>query len=234
MFTKIGVAPEMMVLDNEFSTKLKTALDEHKLPYQIVTLHKNRNNLAERDIQTYKSHFKRGLSGTDPEFPMSEWDRMMPQFNITLNLLRSSRKNPKLSAYACMHGAFNFLATPMSSPGTIEIVHTHPENRASWELNGQHGWHVGTVLDHYRCIKCYMPRTKSIINSDTVEFFPHSIPFPQVKLQNYLKQSASDIISMLAKPLSTTVPTLVAGDDTRNAILELASILKRVDKTPNL
>ena len=50
MFTKAGVAPKMMVLDNEFSAELKTAFDEHKLPYQIVTPHKHRNNLAERAI----------------------------------------------------------------------------------------------------------------------------------------------------------------------------------------
>ena len=159
------------------------------MPYQLVAPHKHRNNLAERAIQTYKSHFKTGLSGTDPDFPMSEWNRMIPKSNITLNLMRSSRVNPKLSAYAHIHGAFNFLATPMAPPEIRVIVHTHPDNITCWELNGQHGWHVGPALNQYRCVKCYIPRTKSIINSDTVKFFLHSIPFPQVKLQDYLKQS---------------------------------------------
>ena len=54
MFTKSGVAPEMMVLDNEVSAELKTAFNERKLPYQIVIPHKHRNNLAERAIRTYK------------------------------------------------------------------------------------------------------------------------------------------------------------------------------------
>ena len=224
----------MMVLDNEFSADLKTAFDEHKLSYQLVTPHKHKNNLAERAIQTWKSHFKAGLAGTDPDFPMAEWDRLIHQSNITLNLLRSSRVNPKLSAYAYIHGPFNFLSTPMAPPGTKVIVHTHPDKRASWELNGQHGWYVGPALNHYRCVKVYIPRTKSIITSDTVEFFPHSIPFPQVKLQDHLKQAASDIVSILATPPSTTVPTLEAGDETKNAILQLASILKRADKIPHL
>ena len=68
------------------------------------------------------------------------------------------------------------------------------------------------------------------MNSDRVEFFPHIIPFPQVKLKDYLKQAASDRMSVLAKPPSTTVPTLAAGDKTRNAILELAFMLKRANK----
>ena len=79
----------MMVLDNDFSEELKTVFDEHKMPYQLVTPRKHKNNLAESAIQTYKSHFKTGLAATDPDFPLSEWDRMTPQSNITLNVLRS-------------------------------------------------------------------------------------------------------------------------------------------------
>ena len=67
-------------------------------------------------------------------------------------------------------------------------------------------------------------------NNDTVKIFLHSVIFPPVKLQDHLKQAASEIVSMLAKPPSTTVPKLVAGDETRNAILRLASTLKRDDK----
>lgn len=234
MYSKAGVAPEMMVLDNEFSADLKTAFDEHNLSYQLVTPYKHKNNLAERAIKTWKSHFKAGLAGTDPDFPMAEWDLLIHQSNITLNLLRSSRVNPKLSAYAYIHGPFNFLSTPMASPGTRVIVHMHPEKRASWELNGQHGWYVVPALNHYRFVKVYIPRTKAIITSDAVEFFPHSVTFPQVKLHDYLKQAASDIVSILATPPSTTVPTLASGDETQNAILQLASILKRADKIRHL
>ena len=39
---------------------------------------------------------------------------------------------------------------------------------------------------------------------------------------------------MLEKSPSTTVPTLEAGDDTRNAILKFSSMLKRADKILNL
>ena len=65
-----------------------------------------------------------------------------------------------------------------------------------------------------------------------MEFFPHSIPLPQVKLKYYLKQAASDIMSMLAKPPFTNVPTLAAGYENRNAIPKLTSMLKRAHKIP--
>ena len=131
MCSKAGVAPEMMVLGNKFSIDLKTAFDENKLSYQLVTPYKLKNNLAERATQTWKSHFKSGLAGTDPDFLIAEWDHLIQQSNITLNLLWLSRVNPKFSAYAYIDRSFNFLSTPMDSLGTKVIVHTHPDKRVS-------------------------------------------------------------------------------------------------------
>ena len=113
LFAKAGEAPTTYVLDNEISKDLIQAFQEEKVDYQLVTPYKHRNNIAERAIQTYKSHFKSGLAAMDPNYPLSEWDRMIPQSNITLNLLRTARVNPKLSAHAYIHGNFNFNATPM-------------------------------------------------------------------------------------------------------------------------
>ena len=61
----------------------------------------------------------------------------MPQANIILNLLRTTRANPKLLAHACAHGNFNFYATPMALPRTKVIVHTNLTKRASYDLNSE-------------------------------------------------------------------------------------------------
>ena len=47
-----------------------------------------------------------------------------------------------------------------------------------------------------------------------------------------MHQAADDIVNLLTEPPSSTVPSLKAGDPTRNAILELAQLLKRVQKIP--
>ena len=62
-----------------------------------------------------------------------------------------------------------------------------------------------------------------------VEFFPHSIPFPRVTLNDYLKQAATDIILILSNPPSTNVPSLLAGEDTNQALYKIAKLLKRVE-----
>ena len=87
IFSKVGTPPEVWVLDNEVSAELKQAFDHNTTTYQLVPPHSHRRNLAERAIQTFKNHFKAGLASVNPNFPLSEWDRLIPQANITLNLL---------------------------------------------------------------------------------------------------------------------------------------------------
>ena len=47
----------------------------------------------------------------------------MEQANITLNLLRSSRSSPKLSAYTYIFGEFDFVATPLAPPDIKIVAH---------------------------------------------------------------------------------------------------------------
>ena len=117
----------MFVLDNETSKELISAFRNEKITHELVATYEHRNNQAERAIQTCKGHFKSGLAGDDPKIYLPEWDIFIPQENITLNLLLSSRKNPKLSACACIHGNCNFNATPMDPPGTRALIHINPK-----------------------------------------------------------------------------------------------------------
>ena len=70
-----------------------------------------------------KMFFKSGLVSTDPKFPASEWDRLIQKAVLTLNILRNSIVNPKLSAHEYLHGNFYFNATPIALPGTRVLIH---------------------------------------------------------------------------------------------------------------
>jgi hypothetical protein len=118
-----GHAPELHMLDNECSQELKKAFKKYDVAFQLVPPHIHHANAAERAIQTWKNHFCSGLVTCDPKFPLTEWDLLMPQADITLNLLRSSRRQPKLSACACLFGNFDFNKTPLAPPGTRVVVH---------------------------------------------------------------------------------------------------------------
>ena len=232
IFSKAGVAPDMWVMDNEISDDLIKAMENNNTTYQLVTPYSHCRNLAERAIQSYKNHFKSGMASVDPNFPLSEWDCLIEQANITINLLRTARVNPALSAYAFIFGTFNFSATPLAPPGTKVVAYIDPKARGTWDLNGETGWYVGPAMKHYRNVNIYIPRTRAIRTCDTVTFFPSNIPFPKVNLRDYLVQAAEDIITILNAPPSTTTPTLEAGDEVRNALLNIAKMLQRAEKLP--
>jgi hypothetical protein len=44
-------------------------------------------NRAERAIRTFKDHFLSILAGVDQSFPPYLWDLLVPQAELTLNLL---------------------------------------------------------------------------------------------------------------------------------------------------
>ena len=67
-----------------------------------------------------------GLALLDPNFPMREWDRLLPQAEQTLNLLRVARAKPKLSVYAYIFGHFDWNTTPLVPPGIRVLAHNKP------------------------------------------------------------------------------------------------------------
>ena len=226
-----GAKPSYFILDNEVSGELKAALKHHDIHYQLAPPHQHRRNAAERAIQTYKNHFIAGLASTDPDFPITEWDRLTDQGNITLNLLRNARLNPRLSSHAFLNGMFDFNKTPLAPPGTKLIIHEKPSQRKTWAPHGVFAWYVGPALEHYRCIRAFVPATFKERITDTAQFFPHSIKLPSTSDADYLQQAADDILSILAKP-TPTLPYLESGPELRSAIAKTAVLLHRSLKKP--
>jgi len=91
-----GLRPQLQRLENEASKLLTDYLQEVEVDFQLTPAHSHRRNAAERAIRTWKNHFIAILSGCDPEFPLMLWPLLIPQAQLTLNLLRTSRINPRL------------------------------------------------------------------------------------------------------------------------------------------
>ena len=177
-----GLKPDMYILDNEISNELKRALTKYKVTYQLVAPHVHRRNAAERAIRTFKNHFLADLASVHPTFPISEWDRLLDQAVLTLNLLRKSRLNPRLSAHAFVKGVHDYNAHPLAPPGTQMIAHEKPTQRKSWDPHGKHAWYVGPAMEHYRYVRAFIPSTGEERICDTVKFLPEkslSLRLPQ-------------------------------------------------------
>jgi hypothetical protein len=167
-----GLKPKLMKLDNEASKLLKTYLHQQNVTFQVVPPYSHRRNSAERAIRSFKDHLIAGLCSTDKSFPMHIWDRVLPQAFITLNMLRTSRINPKLSGATHMFGQYDFNRAPMAPPRTRIIAHETPNRRQTWAPHGKYGWYIGPALEHYRCYTVYITKTRGERVVETVGFFP--------------------------------------------------------------
>jgi len=211
------------IMDNECSFELQRALKKYKLKYQLVPPHVHRRNAAERAVRTFKNHFLSVLATCDKSFPIHEWDRLLPQTLLTLNLLRSSRSNPNLSSYAYLYGNFDFNKTPLAPAGTKAVIHTKPENRRSWDYHGVDGWYIGPSLLHYRCLKCFVTATRAEIDADTVQLIEHDIPIPAARSNDHILYSIQSILDIIN---DTSTTSIIHNDILTNSVIMISNLLK--------
>ena len=83
-------------MDNDCSSELKEAMKKYNIDFQIAPPNMHRQNSIKRAIRTCKNHFISVLSTTNPDLPISEWDCLIFQCLVTLNIIRNSRVNPYL------------------------------------------------------------------------------------------------------------------------------------------
>ena len=197
-----GMKPKLQRLDD------KTGVD-----YQLTPAGLHRRNAAEKAVQTFKNHFVSGLCTTDPEFPMNLWDKLVPQAEITLNLLRASRINLSLSAYAQIHGMFDFNRTPLVPPGLKVLSHVRTDDRKSWDPHAQQGFYIGPALHHYRCHRVWITKTAAERIAQTVKWLPHKglkMPIPSVS--DLIHAALTDLTSTLQ---STNINNIVPPTNTQ-------------------
>ena len=100
------ICPNWHILDNEAPEELKQAIRDNKCRVELTPADQHRRNAAKQAIQTFKGHFISVLAGVADGFPINQWDELLPQTILTLNLLRQSNVAPNISAWAYHHGIF--------------------------------------------------------------------------------------------------------------------------------
>ena len=211
LFKSRGLTPQLHTMDNEASEILKDFLHHEDAEFQLTPTHIHRRNIAERCIRTFKNHFIAVLCGTDPNFPLHLWDRLLPQTELTLNLLRGSRINPKLSAWAQVHGAFDYNRTPLAPPGTKILIHEKPLVRETWAPHGAEGFYLGPALDHYRCYRVYVTETQAERVADTLAWFPTQVQMPTPSSDELILAALKDVVALLRQPAPAS-PLSPAGE----------------------
>jgi hypothetical protein len=131
-----------------------------------------------------------------------------------------------LSASAHYHGLIDYNKTAFEPPGCKIIVHAKPSQRRTWAAHGQPGWSLVPDMNHYRCQNVYITATASERIVDTLKFFPHNSPMPQMSSTDRILIAAQDMTDALKHP-HPDVPFATIGDETIASLEKLSEIFTR-------
>jgi hypothetical protein len=93
-------------------------------------------------------------------------------------------------------------------------------------------WYLlGPSMHHYRFQNVYISSTARERIIDTLDFFPHKLPMPQVSSTYQLPMTAHDTTDALKHPYPD-VPFTTIGDDTITSLAQLATIFKNKFQKP--
>ena len=142
-------------------------------------------------IHNFKSHFLSVLAGVADNFPPSLWDILLPQNEITLNLLRQSKASPKVSAYAHLSGPFDYKKFSLAPMGCEVQVHKKADKQGTWAYHSIDGWYLSTSLEHYQTHVYHIKHTNSERLLDTVQFKHKNITNPSLMYANKIMRVLS-------------------------------------------
>jgi len=216
-----------IMMDNESSSELQRACNRADLTIQFCPPGNHRANRAERCIRTFKNHVISIMAATDPEFPLSGWDYLLDQAEITLNLLRGSHINPLVSAWEQLHGGYDYNAHPLAPPGVKVLAFEDKDTRESWAPHGRVGFYVGPAMNHYRCFRIYMPETKKVRIVDTLSWHPAKLLLPGTSPVDDLTAATRDMTRALRRCADS--PITIASQRQPNLLLASPSPLRCIN-----
>jgi hypothetical protein len=165
------------------------------------------------------------LASVDPTFPLHLWDILLPQVEITLNLLRTSRLHPQLSAADHFHGLVDYNKKLLLLQDAKSLHTRNQEN----DVRG-HPMGNMDIIWAQQCITTAVKMSTSRLRLANVlwthsSFFPHNYQMPQLSSTDTLLMAANDMSNALQNP-HPEVPFTHVGDDPISALTALAETFK--------
>jgi hypothetical protein len=191
--TAKGFKPKLNIMDNQATKHIKKFLTEHNCKLQVVEPHNHRVNATKCAIQTFKGAFIAALATTDCDFPLQLWDRLTPQVQDTLNLLRASRIDPTKSAYETLNGPYDWNRYPLAPAGCKAVVYEDRDTRGLWASRGVDAFYLSPAIDHYRCDHYYVPETRAYRISGSSELFPQHCQLPSLTPHQHFRALTKEL-----------------------------------------
>jgi hypothetical protein len=130
---------------------------------------------------------------TDSDFPLQLWDKITPQVQDTLNLMRASRVDPTKLVYEILNGPYDWNRYPLVPLGCKAVVYEDGDTRGSWASWGVDGWYLEPSKDHYRCDLYFIPETRAYRISGLAELFPQHCQIPCLTKQQHFRALTEEL-----------------------------------------
>ena len=105
-------------------------------------------------------------------------------------------------------------------------MHNRTNYLTLWAPHGEYGWYIGPAMEHYSCLKAYIPKTRVERISDTVEFSPKTFHMPQISSMDATYHAAQDRIYSLQNQVPT-IPLVKLGNVHKESLKTLADIFRK-------
>eukprot|EP00804_Cyclotella_cryptica_P022715 CCRYP_012502-RA/>CCRYP_012502-RA protein AED:0.41 eAED:0.41 QI:0/-1/0/1/-1/1/1/0/237 len=216
-------------MDNQCSKTIQKFIESSKAKIQLVNPDDHRVNAAERAIQTWKNHWLAGMGTLDPNCPIQLWCQFIEQGQDTLNMLRTSRVNPRLSAYAILDGQFEFDRTPLAPVGTKALVF-RPQEKNNMAIPCNRCLVCGASKEALSLLQILHPETKGYRIANTAKFYPAHCKTPRIEPGDTISLAAQDLIAAI-KQNNNLAPISLHHKHTE-ALRKLAAIFADTIKEP--
>ncbi len=172
----------------------------------------HRRNAAKAAICNFKAHFLIVLAGVANNFPPNLWDWLLPQTEITINLIQQSNATPNVLAYAHLSGPFNYNKMPLAPRGCEAQVHEKTDKRSTWAYHLVNGCYLFTSPGHHGTHNCHIKHTKSKQLSNTVQFQHKHITYPSITHANKVMQALAECVKAIQGMAGKTRKSQAAQD----------------------
>eukprot|EP00804_Cyclotella_cryptica_P001132 CCRYP_008413-RA/>CCRYP_008413-RA protein AED:0.32 eAED:0.32 QI:0/0/0/1/0/0/2/0/378 len=124
-----GIVPRKHVLDNKISAYERPHPGHLQNVARIGSTRCHTPQRRRVAIRNFKSHFLSILAGVADDFPLKLWDKLLPQTEITLNLLRQSNATPLSPPRHASQRPFDYNKMPLAPMGCNAHVHEKTDSR---------------------------------------------------------------------------------------------------------
>ncbi|KAL7502356.1 hypothetical protein ACHAXN_001073, partial [Cyclotella atomus] len=208
-----GIQPKKQILDNEAPRAYLEAIEAQGLEWELVPPTNHRRCIAERGIQTAKGHIIANIIGCDEAFPARQWHKLLPQMEMTLNMLRAANVRPTVSAHTYVYGLHDYNKIPLGPLGCKIQCFVDPDNRRTFGAHATNAFYIRTSPNHYRCQEVFVADTRATRITDTYVFHHKRITNPSV--------TKADVIVAAASELTTAIKNNFKEDVTKLNLNEL-------------